>query len=66
MAEEFVLKFRDKSASREKLFSESQFETIVEAIIKNSTHEISLSIWSYCFLLIHDDDLLYEIIKDVS
>jgi hypothetical protein len=66
MTEEFVKKFKDKSSSRQELFNNHDFETISNAIIKNSTNENGILIWISLFKEIKDDDeFLFAICKNV-
>lgn len=65
MVEEFIAKFKKKSIPREELFSEYDYETIGDVIIKSSKNEVGLQIFNSIFV-IKDDLLLFEIIKHVS
>ena len=66
MSEEFVKNFKRRSPPRKELFNQCEFETIADAIVKNSKEEIGFLIWTSTFKYITDDLKLYEIIENVS
>lgn len=67
MTDKFVKKFKDKPSSRQELFNSHDFETIANAIIRNSANENGILIWISIFKIIKDDDqFLFEICRNVS